>query len=98
VQTITIKIWNTVTGDLKRTLIGHESVFGLAVLPNGYLVSLSDGCTVMIWNANSDSLFTKFQSTSGRITRFNSLIVLANGDLAIVSSINKNEDMINIWH
>ena len=47
----TIKIWNTTTGDIIRTLTGHSDwVRTLAVLPDGTLASGSTDTTIKIWN------------------------------------------------
>jgi phospholipase A-2-activating protein len=46
-----IKIWNTDTSSLIRTLTGHTSyVYALTVLPNGNLASGCGDFTIKIWN------------------------------------------------
>ena len=50
----TIKIWDTDTGSLIKTLTGHtDRVFSLAVLPNGFLASGSHDNTIKIWNIHA---------------------------------------------
>jgi WD40 repeat protein len=47
----TIKIWDSSTWELKRTLTGHNnSVWSLAVLQNGDLASGSADKTIKIWD------------------------------------------------
>lgn len=50
----TLRIWNTNTGSIERTLTGHESAVGcVSALPNGRFVSGSDDTSLRIWNANT---------------------------------------------
>jgi len=46
-----IKIWDTNKGVEIKTLTGHtNSVWSLAVLPDGSLASVSDDKTIKIWD------------------------------------------------
>ena len=45
-----IKVWDTSTGDLKRTIKGHSDVVRtIVVLPNGQLASGSKDRTIKFW-------------------------------------------------
>jgi len=53
----TIKIWDSLTGSLKRTLTGHtDGVHALAMLKNGDLASCSDDKKLKIWDYNTGVL------------------------------------------
>jgi WD40 repeat protein len=53
----TIKIWNTKTGQLIKTLEGHkDTVYCLLLLPNGQITSGSYDTTIKICNPETDQL------------------------------------------
>jgi len=53
----TIKIWDSSTGSLKRTLTGHSDwVMSIAVLQNGDLASGSGDKSIKIWDSSTGSL------------------------------------------
>ena len=85
-----IKIWNTDTGSLIRTLTGHSilPVCSLAVLKNGHLASGSSDGTIKIWNANDGSLIRTLTGHNGSV---NALAVLPNGYLASGSGDKDNK-------
>jgi WD40 repeat protein len=53
----TIKIWDSSTGSLKRTLTGNrKAVWSLTVLQNGDLASGSGDATIKTWDTQTGSL------------------------------------------
>ncbi len=87
----TIKIWDSSTWSLKRTLTGHkEQVNSLAVLKNGDLASGSWDKTIKIWDSSTGSLKRTLTGHSNYVL---SLALLQNGDLASGST----DKTINIW-
>ncbi len=86
-----IKIWDSLTWSLKRTLTGHSNrVYLLVVLQNGDLASGSDDKTIKIWDSSTGSLKRTLTGHSNAVL---SLAVLQNGDLAS-GSFDKT---IKIW-
>ena len=86
----TIKIWDSSTGYLKRTLvIENNQVYSQAVLKNADFVS---GCfkEINIWDALTASLKLTWKGHNDSV---NSLTVLKNGDLASGS----RDKTIKIW-
>eukprot|EP00948_MAST-09A_sp_MAST-9A-sp1_P002318 g2318.t1 len=62
---LTIKVWNTVTGECTNTLMGHESiVFGLSWSVQGILASGSGDMTVKIWNLDNNECETTLEGHS----------------------------------
>jgi WD40 repeat protein len=59
-----VKIWNTDSGALIRTLIHSDPVYSLAVLQNGYLASGSANSKVSIWDTASGLLVKEIDATS----------------------------------
>ena len=54
-----IKIWNTDTGSVLKTLTGHSGwVSSIVVLPNGNLASGSIDRTIIIWSIGYSNDFT----------------------------------------
>jgi WD40 repeat protein len=64
----TIKIWNSITGQIKRTLTGHTGAVNyLSVTPNGnYLVSAEDK-KIRIWNVQTGTLIRELKNSNGKI-------------------------------
>ncbi len=61
----TIKIWNSITGQIKRTLNGHTGTVNyLSVTPDGnYLVSAEDK-SARIWNLQTGILIRELRNSS----------------------------------
>jgi WD40 repeat protein len=88
----TIKIWNTDTGNLVRTLSGHtDQVYAFTVLPNGYLVSGSGDMSIKIWDTSSGSLINTLRKHTSWLHSF---VVLNNGYLVSCGG----DSTIKIWN
>lgn len=83
----TIKIWNSISGDLIHTLTGHtNAVDHLVVLnQNGHLASYSFDNTIKIWCIKTGNLKQSFSRTTHTDDH---LVILNNGLLAISSPDN----------
>jgi WD40 repeat protein len=65
-----LKVWDTKTGALKVTLIGHaDRVAGALKLSNGMLASWSNDDTLRIWNVETGELKTTLLGHTGSIKR-----------------------------
>ena len=72
-----IKIWDTDTGALIRTLLDHsDNVNSIAVLNNGKLASGSKDNTIKIWNKDTGSLIS---TLLGHLDWVIAVAVLPNG-------------------
>ena len=59
----TIKLWNLVTGQLKRTLIGHTGVVNyLSVTTDGKYIVSADSKNVRIWNLLTGALIREIKN------------------------------------
>ena len=88
-----IKIWDTNTGNVMRTLEGHKyDVMCLVVLKNGYLASgdEDDDGKIKIWDTTTGN---EIQTLEGHTDWVTCLVVLPNGFLASGSC----DDTIKIW-
>ena len=63
----TVKLWDVQTGELKRTLAGHDFIVGaVAFSPDGQtLVSGAWDDTVKLWDVNSGRLKTTIKTSNG---------------------------------
>ena len=88
----TIRLWNTTTGELCKTLIGHTDWVGsLVVLPDGRLASGSADNTIRLWNTTTGE---SFKTLTGHTYCVWSLVVLQDGTLASAS----NDKTIRLWN
>jgi WD40 repeat protein len=77
---LTIKLWDSASGQLQATLEGHSgSVNALAVLPGGRLASGADDRTIKLWDSASGQLQATLEGHSDWV---NALAVLPGGRLA----------------
>ena len=61
-----IKLWNPITSDLLRTLIGHSNqVFSVTFYSNGLLASGSKDKTIKIWNLRTVVVLDTIRVHSG---------------------------------
>jgi WD40 repeat protein len=67
-QDNTIKIWNTETGALIRTLGHTDPVWSIAFSPDGRWLASGVGNTVKIWNAETGALLRTLSGHSDRVT------------------------------
>lgn len=88
----TIKLWSLNTGELKYTLVRHDSyVYSLVALRDAVsIVSASFDGTLCIWNTANGELVKQLNEHSSRVY---SLLLLKNGDMASASS----DRSIKIW-
>ena len=87
----TIKIWNSNTGALIKTLntTNAAGIWDLAVLKTGELVSSDLNGLLRFWDVNTGTLIKTIQGNG-----WNSLAVLNNNQLVTGSSTDTS---INIW-
>ena len=89
---INIKVWNHKTGQLIRTLNGHDDyVTSLAILPGNRLASGSRKNELFIWNLTDGTLLFRLASNIG--PKLN-IVCLPSGNLAAGSYSNE----IEIWN
>ena len=88
----TIRLWNTTTGELCKTLIGHTDWVGsLVVLPDGRLASGSADNTIRLWNTTTGESVKTLIGHTGWVR---SLVVLPDGRL----SSNSGDRTIRLWN
>ena len=88
----TIRIWNSTTGKLLKTLRGHTRwVTSLAVLQDGTLASGSNDGIIRIWNTTTGEILKTLRGHTDWVT---SLAVLQDGTLASGS----HDNTIRIWN
>ena len=94
-----IHLWDCETATLKgRLQISHTSsifpfVIGLAMMPNGQLVSASEGNIIRLWDLNNGAEISRIDAR--KFDKFNALAVLPDGRLA--TSWPRLNDPIQIW-
>ena len=79
VYTLYIKVWNITSGQLIRTLVGHEGFlfWSLDLLDNGEtLVSGSEDQTIKFWNWKTGQLMNSV-NTGSRIYALNTITLIA---------------------
>lgn len=87
----TVKIWDSVTGDLRCTL-GHDfSVRSIAFSPNGQLMASACGKMVKIWNPTTGHCRGTLE---GRSEYFNTIVFSPDGQLLASESAGSN---ISLW-
>lgn len=90
-----IKLWNTATGELLKTLPGHNSeVLSLAFSPDGaILASGSTDKTIKLWNAaDGHEIKTLFGNTS----YVNSLAFSPNGKMLVSGCVDNQAKLWNL--
>jgi len=84
-----VKIWNSITGELKRTLIGHtREVSCIAVLPGGLIVSGSWDNTLKIWNQDGHCINTLVHNEN-----VHSVSILPDGML-----LSQSHTLLKMWN
>ena len=87
----TIKIWNTLTGEVNKTLVAHEGpVTSLAVMARGQFASASEDKTIRVWIVELGIVTEEF---SGQSKAIRSLISLPFGELVSGS----DDSTARIW-
>ena len=85
-----VKIWNSITGELKRTLIGHtKTVSCIAVHPDGLIVSGSHDSTIIIWDSDGHCVNT----LEGHNKKINSVSILPNGMI-----LSQSDNRLKLWN
>ena len=88
---LTIKIWDTNLGVLKKTLNGHtDTIRDFVLLDKNILASAAEDYTIKIWNISEGRVK---QNLTGHIKRVLALVMLKNGDLVSASS----DKTIKVW-
>jgi len=78
----TIKLWNKHSGDLLRTLIGHQGgVWSVVFASNNTLASGSSVKTIRLWDTNTGSLLRTLEGHGQQVRQvaFGSKNLLASG-------------------
>ena len=87
----TIKLWNVKTGQLLRTLRGHEfKVRSVCFSPNGKLLA-SAGKVIKLWEVQTGRLLTEIMGHSGSVS---SVVFSPDGSVLASSSEDKT---IKLW-
>ena len=85
-----VKIWDSMSGECKRTLVGHTSVITcIAVHPDGLIVSGSCDKTIKIWNHDGQCVNT----LEGHNENVYNVSVLPNGMI-----LSQSHNMLKMWN
>ena len=89
----TIRLWDTITGNYKQTLVEHtQDINDVVFSPNGRIIAGgSDDDNVYLWNATTGSLLQTFE---GHTSKVNSVAFSPDGHTLASGS---NDDTIRLW-